>query len=258
VLVLAGTSEATDLAGRLDRAGVEVISSLAGVTATPRVRAGRARSGGFGGTAGLVGYLRNERIDALVDATHPFAAVMPFHAADACAYAGVAHCRLLRAPWVPEPGDRWTGAADLVAAAAILGRLEPRRVFLAIGRQSAPAFRRCRQHWFLARSIEPLATPLANCIEVRGRGPFEFDAEVALLLEHRIDLVVTKNAGGVATVAKLAAARSLGLEVVMVERPAAPVGVVEVATDEEACRWVEATVRGAGGGYIPTSPGPGL
>ncbi len=222
VLVLAGTTEATALAGALAARAVDVVSSLAGVTTRPAGRAGRVRRGGFGGVEGLCTYLRDEHIDALVDATHPFAAQMPFHAAAAAATVGVPVLRLLRPPWTAGPGDRWHRVPSLEAAAAALAELGARRVFLAVGGQRASAFGRCVGVTFVARAIEPLGDALPGATVVLDRGPFDTEAERALLSAHDIDTVVAKNAGGLATEAKLHAARALGLTVVLVDRPPQP------------------------------------
>jgi precorrin-6A/cobalt-precorrin-6A reductase len=237
VLVLAGTSEATELARRLHERGVAVVSSLAGVTSSAVGRPGAVRTGGFGGVDGLAAYLRAEGIDAVVDATHPFAAAMPFHVADAATATGVPHVRLLRPPWRPAAGDHWVDVASMGAAAAALDRCRAERVFLATGRQQVEVFRGCTRQWFLVRSIEPVADSLPASVEVRQRGPFTLDGERRLLAEHRIDTVVAKNAGGRATEAKLAAARELGLTVVMVRRPPSPDGPT-VETVAEALVWL--------------------
>jgi precorrin-6A/cobalt-precorrin-6A reductase len=244
VLVLAGTSEATALARRLDEQGVTVVSSLAGVTSSAVPRPGAVRVGGFGGVDGLAAYLDAERFDAVVDATHPFAAVMPFHVAAATAATGVRHVRLLRPPWTRRDGDRWLDVASMEAAAAALDGAGADRVFLATGRQQLDAFRRCRRQWFIVRSIEPVVDPLPAALEIRDRGPFTVEGERRLLVDHRVDTVVAKNAGGGATAAKLDAARALGLTVVMVRRPPRPAGGVVVETVDEAVVWVLQARRG--------------
>ncbi len=200
----------------------DVTSSLAGVTTSPVARLGNVRRGGFGGVDGLARFLRDHAVDALVDATHPFAAVMPFHAAQAAAITGIAQCRLLRSPWAPEVGDDWRRVGSVDAAARVLDEDGASRVFLAVGRQSARAFTACRDVWFLARSIEPPDDAAARSRSCCSRGPFDVDDERALLTTHRIDTFVVKDAGGTATRAKLVAARRLGLRVVVVDRPPQP------------------------------------
>ena len=242
VLLLAGTTEATRLAEVLVGEGVDVLSSLAGVTAVPALRAGEVRRGGFGGIEGLVRHLREHPVDAVIDATHPFAAVMPCHVAAACSATGTPSCRVLRPAWTAGPGDRWVGVPDLPAAAEALGTLGARRVLLTVGRQSTWAFAGL-DGWFLIRAIEaPDVAPVDHQL-LLDRGPFDLDSELALLREHRIDAMVTKNAGGEATAAKLVAARELGVTVVMVARPPQP-DVTVVAGVDQAVDWLgEATGR---------------
>ncbi len=73
---------------------------------------------------------------------------------------------------------------------------------------------------------------------VLGRGPFSPAQETALLREHGIEVVVSKNSGGSGTYAKIEAARALGLPVVMVERPALPEGEI-VESVAAALAWIE-------------------
>ncbi len=239
LLILGGIGEAAALAGRL--AGgprLTVITSLAGRTRDPAKVAGALRVGGFGGAAGLAAYLDRESIGILVDATHPFAARMAANAAQACAESGVPRLKLLRPAWRAGEADRWIDAPDMASAAEAVGR-KGTRAFLSLGRQDLSAFAGLKDIWFLVRSIEPLEAPgpLARAQVIQGRGPFTEAAETALLKEHRIDLLVSKNSGGEAPTAKIAAARTLGLPVVMIARPQAPAGET-VLTVDEAVAWV--------------------
>jgi precorrin-6A/cobalt-precorrin-6A reductase len=232
ILVLGGTAEArqlaAELAGRPD--GVQVTTSLAGRVAQPRLPAGAVRIGGFGGAEGLAAWLREHRVDALVDATHPFAATISAHAAHAAAATGIPLCALRRPGWSAGPGDRWQPAASLADAAARLPALG-RRVFLTTGRLGLAAFADLDQLDFLVRSVEPPEPPLPRHTRVLlDRGPFTVEGERELLRTHRIDVLVTKDSGGPATAAKLTAARELTVPVVVVRRPPPPPGV-RVAAD---------------------------
>ena len=241
VLILGGTGEAAALARRLEtEPRVHAITSLAGRTRRPAAIPGEVRVGGFGGAAGLADYLAREDVRLVVDATHPFAAAISQHAAEACRSAGAPLLRLSRAPWAPVTGDRWTEVSDMAAAADAVMRLG-RRVFLSVGRQDLPAFAHMNEVWFLVRTIEPLdgPCPLADCDLIQGRGPFGEDDESSLLHSHAIDLIVSKNSGGNATYPKIAAARGLGLPVVMIERPPALPGD-HVEDIEDAVAWIEA------------------
>ena len=240
VLILAGTPEAGALAAACaGRGDLEVISSLAGRTRSPHTPPGEVRVGGFGGAAGLARFLEERRIDRLVDASHPFAAQIGRHAEVACRAAGVPRLRLLRPPWSRQEGDRWLEVADLAEAARRLPGLG-RRAFLTVGHKGLDAFAGLDGVWFLIRTIEPPPdAPLAHARWLQARGPFALEAELALLRAHAIDVLVVKASGGEATYAKLAAARALGLPVLMLRRPPPPPGPV-VATVADALAWLDA------------------
>lgn len=204
---------------------------------------GTVRVGGFGGAEGLARYLGSEQVDVLLDATHPFAAQMPHHAAEACRMSGVPRLRVCRPPWTTGEGDCWFEVDHLDAAAALLGELGARRVFLTTGRQELSPFAQVRDAWFLVRAIEsPETMPLVNVSVVLARGPFDEGSELALMTENKIDTLVTKNSGGAAAAAKLHAARRLNVPVVMVTRPRGPDGPW-VSTVEAALAWLAAFGR---------------
>jgi precorrin-6A/cobalt-precorrin-6A reductase len=234
ILILGGTTEARRLAERLaDRADLAVTLSLAGRTMTPAPQPVPVRLGGFGGSQGLADHIAATRIDVLVDATHPYAATISANAARAAALAKVPLVALRRPAWVAVPGDRWTEVADTAGAVAALGRV-PRHVFLALGRQEIAPFATAPQHRYLVRSVDPVTPPLdvPHAVYVVARGPFADIDERSLLTRHRIDIIVAKNSGGSATYGKIAAARALGLAVVMLRRPALPqVAAIETVDD---------------------------
>ena len=171
----------------------------------------------------------------LADATHPFARRISANAALASADAGVPLVVLSRPPWTALPGDRWTRVADMAAAAAAIGG-PPRRVFLAIGRQEVAAFRAAPQHRYLVRSIEAVAPGdlPPGAAAILARGPFAEADERRLLEAQRIEVVVAKNSGGDAGYGKIAAARALGLPVVLIDRPA--VSGAAASVDEAVAR----------------------
>lgn len=220
VLVLAGAAEARTLCRRLAADPVfDVVASLAGVTAAPAAMGAPTRVGGFGGAAGLAAYLREQGVDAVVDATHPFAAQISANAAAAAADAGRPLARLRRPSWTPVQGDRWRSAPSLAAA---LG-YPPKgaRVFAATGRTSLSAYGARLDLRVVARVIDCPGARAPSWIEViAGRPSADPAAEARLLSAHRIDWVIAKNAGGVAGYGKIAAARALGIDVAMIARPA--------------------------------------
>ncbi|WP_030056499.1 MULTISPECIES: cobalt-precorrin-6A reductase [Streptomyces] len=240
LLVLGGTTEGRALAAALDGCpSLRVTSSLAGRVAQPRLPAGEVRIGGFGGPDGLADWLRAERVDAVVDATHPFAAGISRNAALAAAATGVPLLVLRRPGFTPVDGDHWLPVPSLAAAAELLPR-RGERVFLSIGRQGIAAFAHLDGLHFLARSVDPPEPPLPPSFELLlDRGPFTIEGELALLRAHDIDVLITKDSGGAATAPKLTAARGLRLPVIIVERPPVPDRVPVVPDVEGAVRWLE-------------------
>jgi precorrin-6A/cobalt-precorrin-6A reductase len=216
------------------RAAVRGKPLSAGRTAAPAPLPVPVRIGGFGGAAGLAAWLGAEAIDLLVDATHPYAARMSANAAAAAALAQVPLLALDRPAWVAVDGDRWTEVPDMSAAVRALGT-SPRRVFLALGRNELAPFAAAPQHFYLIRSVDPVEPPLAvpHAVHLTGRGPFDEVGEHALLAQHRIEIIIAKNSGGAATYGKIAAARTLGLPVIVLARPARP-RVPAAASVEEA------------------------
>lgn len=229
------------MARALAEAGVDAVYSYAGRTEAPVAQPLPMRVGGFGGVPGLAGYLQSEGITHVIDATHPFAAQMSGNAVEACALEGVSLIALEREPWRAGEGDRWTHVPDLAAAVTALGDV-PRRVFLAIGRQTLDAFASAPQHHYLLRLVDPPteALPLPDAKAVIARGPFTVEGDRALLLDQRIDVIVAKNAGGAGAEAKLVAARELGLPVLLIDRPKVPARRV-VRAVAEVMAWLGTT-----------------
>ncbi len=213
--------------------------SLAGRTAEPLAQAVPVRSGGFGGSEGLAAHLRTERIDALIDATHPYAAVISANAARASETARVPLLALRRAAWVKQAGDNWTEVAAVGDAVRALGE-KPLRVFLTLGRKELAPFTAAPQHVYLVRSVDPVDPPLAvpHATYITACGPFTEAGDRALLETHRIEIIVAKNSGGAATYAKIAASRALGIPVIMLKRPALP-EVATATTVEEVLAWLD-------------------
>ena len=221
VLILGGTGDANRLVALLVQdPACEVIVSLAGRTSQPYLPHCTQRIGGFGGIEGLTTYLTSNGIDLVADVTHPFAAIMSQHAVAACAHAHIDLVRFERAEFRREEGDLWQSFTTIQALAASLsGR--PRRIFLSHGREGMALFAQHPQHHYLVRSIEvpPDIEKLADARLILARGPFSFAQEIVLIHTEGIDTLVTKNSGGYATAGKIDAARQLGLEVLMLERP---------------------------------------
>ncbi|MGN6162169.1 MAG: cobalt-precorrin-6A reductase [Marmoricola sp.] len=234
VLLLGGTSEARELAAVLVAGGVDVTSSLAGRVARPRLPVGPVRVGGFGGVSGLRAALRD--YDVVVDATHPFALGMSANAEAACLAAGVPLLRLERPAWDPHPAWRLVSTHGEAAEAARCFE----RPFLTVGRTELGQFvPHLEDHLVLARVVDPPEIALPSSWQlVTSRGPYSLAGELALMREHGVDAVITKNSGGTFTWPKMEAAAQLGVAVIVVQRPRSSAQVATVHDVGAAAAWV--------------------
>jgi precorrin-6A/cobalt-precorrin-6A reductase len=239
ILLLGGTTEAATLADRLSTAdNIEARLSLAGRTANPATSKLPTRIGGFGGSDGLAAYLRQEKIDLLIDATHPFAAQISVNAVAAAAATNIPLLAIERPAWTPVEGDNWIEHDSIDAAIAALPT-EPQDVFSGLGRQAIDALCRAPLHRYLIRVVDPLELPceLINSELIAARGPFRTGEDARLFADYDIRYVLAKNAGGSAAYAKIEAARQLGIAVHMVRRPAIP-DRTKVSSADEALTWI--------------------
>jgi precorrin-6A/cobalt-precorrin-6A reductase len=244
ILLLGGTTEASQMADALARAGIDAVFSYAGRTHSPIAQPLQTRVGGFGGVEGLVAYLQMHRITHIIDATHPFAAGMSGNAFAAQRRTGLPLIRLERPAWMPQTGDNWTLVAQVEDLPDALPDA-PARVFLAIGKQQIGLFTAKPQHHYLLRLVDAPTNPLPlpDCRVLLARGPFDLEGDLALMRKHRITHVVAKNAGGAGAQAKLEAARALGLPVIMAARPDL-LGDVIAASAADVMAWLGHADRG--------------
>lgn len=240
VLLLGGTSEARALAVALVEAGIDVVSSLAGRVSKPRMPVGDVRVGGFGGVEGLAAALAEGGFTHLIDATHPFAVRMTANAAAASTVAGVPCLRLARPGWSGhQDAGAWHWVADYDEARARAEELGAIRPFITTGRQTLQHYKLWADRDVVLRVVEPLddAAPPRWTV-LLDRGPFDVEAERALMVEHGVDTLLTKDSGGAYTAAKLDAASDLGVPVIVVRRPAAPAGMAEVESMADVLSWL--------------------
>lgn len=241
-LILGGTGDARHLADNLvDQHGahLRVITSLAGRTSSPRRPKGEIREGGFGGAEGLAKYINDTEVNVLVDATHPYAAQISKHAINAASMTGVPHLLFMRPEWTAVASDHWIHVSSMTDAANTLSKTA-QIALITTGIQNLDAFADVQEPRLLVRLLEHPKSPLPidGAEVVIGRPPYTLNGELALFKLMRVDTLVTKNAGGDATVAKIDAARSLGLQVIMIDRPSLPQDANIVDNIERAHAWL--------------------
>jgi len=221
LLILAGTSEARTIIGTLkDDARIKITASLAGATPSPIDLMVPTRKGGFGGAKGLADYCHAHDVDAIVDVTHPYAAQISRNANEAAILARVKLIRYMRPAWQAGKGDcwryfdSWSDMADALPTGA--------RVFLAGGSGALAAFQECDQIDVWARGLNKQNTKKSlNFNFINAPPNKKSEDEEKLFITHDITHICAKNSGGTASIAKLHAARSLGLPVWLLSRPQA-------------------------------------
>ncbi len=218
ILILGGTSEARQLAGRLVAMGHKVTTSLAGRTQDPILPEGGLRMGPFGGIAGLNAYLRAAKVDRLIDATHPYAGQISVNAVAAAALTGIKLVRYMRKPWTQKPGQNWTIAGTAQEAADSLP--SSATVLLTTGHAGLETYLERDDCFFLVRVIEAPGMDLPRHAQIlQTRPPYNVEDEMALMRRHEITHLISKNSGGAQTSAKLDAAQQAGVRVIMIARP---------------------------------------
>ena len=240
LLLLAGSGEARRIASALaGTAGIEVVASLAGRTRQPDDLGLPTRVGGFGGEEGFRHYLKAEGIEAVLDATHPFAAAITDRTARICADLGLPHAVVLRPEWQPDPGDDWRFFDHEDQAAGFIP--EDVTVFLGTGVNGLTGFSNLQNRKVICRRIDAPRNPFpfAGGQYLIGRPPFSIEDEAALFQMLGVDWLVVKNSGGTPSRSKLDAARQLGIKVALLRRPAKPDATV-LESVEAALAWVRA------------------
>ncbi|WLH57985.1 MULTISPECIES: cobalt-precorrin-6A reductase [unclassified Pseudomonas] len=214
ILLLGGVTEALAIARTL---GPQHIYSLAGIGRVPTDLRCQVRVGGYGGAEGLAQFIREQGIDLLLDASHPYAAQISANAAQAARLCTIPCWALRRPAWQPQPGDDWREVSDW---SELIEALKPfQRPLFTLGREplqhldEIPA----EQFWTLrALDVYP---GNERCEVIGARGPFLIEDERALFERRRIDVLISKNSGSSATEPKLEVARERGIPVVVLQRP---------------------------------------
>ena len=230
LLILGGTREAKLLTKKLINLDVDIIYSIAGLVRWPELNC-EIISGGFSQRGGLSEYLRIEKIDCLVDVTHPFARKITQQALRSSVELNIPCYSFERPEWQQQVGDNWFLANDqnqLLSELALAINMGSKNIFYTLGKiqqqlaleldaiaELNEVFGSAR---YIVRSTKETELPqYAHWLQAIG--PYNYANELALLKEYEIDLIVCKNSGGEATKAKLDAARELGIRILMLQRP---------------------------------------
>lgn len=231
ILVFGGTAEARNLADRLVGDGHEVTTSLAGRTRSPRLPQGNIRTGGFGDKQNLATYLNAQKFNAVVDATHPYAAQMSATLGEIVPACKLPLVQLVRPEWSRDGAD-WIDIASIEHAAQHL--TADSRVLVTTGHKGLSETKWPEGIHLMVRLIEPPERAMpSNTQIIIDRPPYALESEFTLMQAHGITHLLTKNSGGAQTHAKIAAATKLGITILMVRRPNIPsVGIKSATVDE--------------------------
>lgn len=225
ILLLAGTGEAPEIARALMGVGFDVIASVDGSSRAPRDMGCRLRIGGFGGEAGFRDWMAYHRPVAVIDACHPFATAMTDRTARICEQMQVPHLVYRRPAWTAGEGDQWHPMLTEADAAEYIP--DGSTVFIATGRQGLDGYANLTRCTLICRQIgdAPEPFPFPNGRFLVGHPPFSVSEETHLFRSLAVDWLIVRNGGSPRSIAKLIAARDLGIKVGMIERPALPAGV---------------------------------
>jgi precorrin-6A/cobalt-precorrin-6A reductase len=217
LLLLGGVTEALAIARKL---GPQHVYSLAGVGRVPTDLTCQVRVGGYGGAEGLAQFIRDEGIDLLLDATHPYAAQISHNAVNAARLSRIPCWALRRPAWVPQPDDDWREISDW---AELIVALAPfKRPLFTLGREPLEHLHEIPAHQFWTLRALDQYPGNDRCEVIGARGPFLLDDERDLFARRNIDVLISKNSGSSATEPKLEVARERGVPVLVLKRPELP------------------------------------
>ena len=220
LLLLGGTTEAKKLAAQLHDASLPLIYSLAGLVRQPDLDC-QVVSGGFSQFGGMTAFIRVNAVAAILDMTHPFAKNISVNAKNAAKACDIPYWRYERPAWQQHSEDNWQCFDDW---SSLIAALKDRQsVFISAGQLPQDVLDALRknnaQRHLLRTAVTPTTSLPDNMQCIEAIGPFSEQEELALFKAYKIDALVSKMSGGIATEAKLMAARQLGIPVYMLNRP---------------------------------------
>ncbi len=219
ILIFGGTREAIEFANILGEEGHEIILSLAGRTQNPKLpKYGQVRIGGFGGAEKIAEFLSQENIDLIIDITHPYAQNISNQLVDAASLSQKSLLRFKRPLWHKNNENDWQEFENVAQAIKQL----PQNVtcFISTGHKGLEELEKRPDCKFLVRLIEvPKITLPQNCTIILSHPPYEVSDELAVMKQHKITHLLSKNSGSKQTKAKIEAALNLGMDIFMIARP---------------------------------------
>jgi len=250
LLLLGGTADGRKLATQLHASHIPLIYSVAGLVRVPNVGC-EIVSGGFSQFGGLQHYIREQNITAILDVTHPYAQKMSRTAAQVTNDCDIPYWRFHRLQWENDYDDNWQSFTTwsqlltlLQAHISLASEHSQLRPFFTVG-QLEPQLLALLSDSSLASlpqlvrtAVEPKAALLPAMQWIKAIGPFAVDDEITLFEYYGINALITKNSGGDSTIAKLTAARILGIPVFMQTRPSLPPADIEFISRDECHAFV--------------------
>ncbi|UQZ85783.1 Precorrin-6A reductase [Paenibacillus konkukensis] len=236
ILVMAGTSDARELALRIHQSGYTLLTTVVTDSAAKSMEeAGLPVMTGRLTAEALVALVRERGIRALVDATHPFAEEASKNAIAAAREAGVPYIRYERDRIAIDQHPLITFADDYEQAAELAAQRKG-VVMLTTGSKTLHIFAKrllgLPDTTLVARML-PRRDNMEKCEElgleqkniVAMQGPFSRELNKALYEHYKVTLMITKESGKVGAVdEKLESALELGIETIVIGRPSIEYG----------------------------------
>lgn len=230
ILLLAGTSDARELALKIKDAGYDLLSTVVTENAAKElmqtglnVQVGRLTD------TEMVDLIQCKKVEVIVDASHPFAEEASKNAIRAAAKAKVPYIRYERESQTFHY-EKMIVAASYEEAADIAATKKG-VVMLTTGSKTLQIFTEKLLEnpdiRLIARMLprldniekcEQLGFPQKNIVAIQG--PFTKEFDQALYKQYGVTVMITKESGKVGSVdEKVEAAKDLGIEIIMIGRP---------------------------------------
>ena len=232
ILVLAGTGESRQIIKELKRLSFEVMASVVTDYGHDLLRElGIEIHQQMLDREMMLELIKKEKIEMIVDATHPFAKNVSLNALFAAKRAGINYLRFQREGIEDQnliDNQGLIFATDFQEAAKRAAKYP--RVLLTIGSKNLDYFTKEIKDWqnrliirilsdwqFVKRARELGFSP-ANIIAMQG--PFSQELNKIILKDYAIDLIVCKDSGQIGGLnSRLMAAKELGIPLLLIKRP---------------------------------------